>query len=302
MGTEADTVEADTGALTAQEQQFFDSEGQVDPAGQADAGQADRQQPNEGDKPAGNQEGDKPNGKFVPLEALHEERTKRKDIDRRFREVEIENARFRERFAILEKAQQVAPTAPPDPETDFIGAVKHQNETLTQLQKRLEQRDAADQEAHQRGELVRNYAAAASDFERATPDFKPAYAHLLQSRAAELAELGYSPGEIQQAIQNEELQIATVAFQKGKNPGEIIYNLAKQRGYVKKDDKAAADAAAAKLDAQERGQQANKSLSNTGGSNGDVEMTAERLLAMPLNEFEAWIDKNPAKAKRLMGA
>jgi hypothetical protein len=30
-------------------------------------------------------------------------------------------------------------------------------------------------------------------------------------------------------------------------------------------------------------------------------MTAERLLAMPMAEFEAWVEKNPAKARRIMG-
>jgi len=30
-------------------------------------------------------------------------------------------------------------------------------------------------------------------------------------------------------------------------------------------------------------------------------MTAEALLKMPVDEFEAWVTKNPAKAKRIMG-
>lgn len=285
--------------LTANESAYFDSQGNVDPNGQADAGAADQQQ-GEADKPAVQQEEAKP--KVVPLEALHEERNRRKELDRKFRDMELENARFRERFAILEKASQAKPEAAPDPEQDFIGAVRHQGETIQQLNKRLEERDAADLQAVQRAGLVRQYASATAEFEQTTPDFRPAYSHLLQSRAKELQLLGYGPAEVQEAIQAEELQIATLAFQRGMNPGEIIYSLARERGYVRKDDRAAAEAAAAKLDNIERGQQANKSLSNAGGSNGDVEMTAERLLAMPLHEFEVWIDKNPAKAKRLMGA
>ena len=31
------------------------------------------------------------------------------------------------------------------------------------------------------------------------------------------------------------------------------------------------------------------------------EFTGEMLLKMPMDEFEAWCAKNPAKAKRLMG-
>ena len=30
-------------------------------------------------------------------------------------------------------------------------------------------------------------------------------------------------------------------------------------------------------------------------------MTGEMLLKMPMDEFEAWCTKHPAKAKRLMG-
>jgi hypothetical protein len=30
-------------------------------------------------------------------------------------------------------------------------------------------------------------------------------------------------------------------------------------------------------------------------------MTGEMLLKMPMDEFEAWCTKNPARAKRLMG-
>jgi hypothetical protein len=285
---EPETVTAEGSELSAAETAFFESGGQVSPV----------EQPKP--EPEVKQETPEPEKKVVPLEALHEERNRRKELDRKARELELENVRFRERFSVLEKLNQPKPVTPPDPETDFIGAVKHQGETLQQLNKRLEEKDKADKEASERATLVRQYASATAEFEQATPDFKPAYAHLLQSRAKELQLLGYGPAEIQEAIHAEELQIAMSSLQRGRNPGEVIYELAKERGYVKKDDKAAENAAA-KLDNIQRGQQANKSLSNAGGSNGDVEMTAERLLAMPLEEFETWCNKNPAKSKRLFG-
>ena len=58
---------------------------------------------------------------------------------------------------------------------------------------------------------------------------------------------------------------------------------------------------AVELDTIQRGQNANKSLSNTGGNAGDGDITGEMLLKMPMDEFEAWCTKHPAKAKRLMG-
>lgn len=290
---ENETGTADSGTLSAAETAYFESGGQT-PVDDA----APKQEAEVKTEPQPEQEPPK----VVRLEALHEERARRKEADRKARELELENVRFRERFNLLQELQQPKPVAPPDPEQDFIGAVRHQGETIQQLNKRLEERDAADKEANNRAGLVRQYASAVGEFEQSTPDFKPAYSHLLQSRAKELQLLGYTPTEVQDAIQAEELQIAQFSLQRGRNPGEVIYELAKERGYVKKDDKAAAEAAAAKLDNIERGQQANKSLANAGGSNGDVEMTAERLLAMPIDEFQTWIDKNPAKARRLMGA
>ena len=94
------------------------------------------------------------------------------------------------------------------------------------------------------------------------------------------------------------MAIAQMALGNRKSAAEIIYNLAQQRGYKKP---AAGGKGADKIDAINRGQQANKSLANAGGSSGDGEMTGEMLLKMPMDEFEAWCNKNPAKAKRLMG-
>jgi uncharacterized protein (DUF2342 family) len=97
-----------------------------------------------------------------------------------------------------------------------------------------------------------------------------------------------------------------MAFQRGKSPAQMLYDLANQRGYKKASAAAPKpgaeeEAAAEKLARIERGQAEHKSLSNTGGSSGDQDMTAEALIAMPADEFEAWCNKNPAKAKRLFG-
>ncbi|MGY4308337.1 hypothetical protein ACVIJ6_005580 [Bradyrhizobium sp. USDA 4369] len=80
----------------------------------------------------------------------------------------------------------------------------------------------------------------------------------------------------------------------GDNPAETS-----TKSQEKKTDTSAAE----KLDAIARGQAANKSLNNTntGGSTGDAPMAPERLLSMPRDEFEIWVEKHPAKAKRLMG-
>ncbi|MCA6114251.1 hypothetical protein J6524_04815 [Bradyrhizobium sp. WSM 1738] len=167
-------------------------------------------------------------------------------------------------------------------------------------------KEANDKAAAEQKTFVDNYTKACNEFEKTTPDFKVAYDFLLNSRAAELRAIGYeTPETLHQALIADEFAIAQMAFERGKSPAELIYSLANQRGYKKaaaaNPSGDAEKAAAEKLATIERGQAAHKSLSNTGGSSGDQEMTAEALIAMPAEEFEAWCEKNPAKARRIFG-
>lgn len=294
--------DVDTGGsdgLSASENAYFESGGTAEIVQEAPVTEKAETEPAK----AGEGEGQKQtSGKTVPLEALHEERSKRKENERRARELELENVRFRERFNVLKEfsTKQEPEKVALDPETDIFGYAKQTGETLAQIQKRLDDQEKARNDQSEadkaRNTLVSAYRADADAFKAENPDFDAAYAHLLNSRAAELKAIGYDdPQELHSALTNDEMSIAQSALQRGKSPAEIIYNLAKQRGYAKKE---AADATA-KLDNIERGQAANKSLTTAGGSAGDVEMTAEQLVKMPNDEFLAWIDKNPAKARRL---
>jgi hypothetical protein len=295
-----DTTVADGSVLSEAETRYFESRGESElPAENNEAenegGQQEGQQTEQTEQP----EAKKDN--LVPHQALHEQRERRKAAEKKARDLEIENAKFRERFTILENLQgKDEPKGPPKPEEDIFGAFEHVSKSLETVQKQLADGEAAKKHETQLNELVGHYRNDAAKFTASTPDFKEAYNHLLQSRARELQALGYdTPAELEKALQNEEMSIAMMAFEKGKSPAEVIYSLAKERGYKKTDPKAAGEA---KLDAIERGSGLNKSLSSTAGTSGDDEMTAERLLAMPNDEFESWCEKNPQKAKRLMGA
>ncbi|MFT0875120.1 hypothetical protein VRZ08_01060 [Rhodopseudomonas sp. G2_2311] len=252
-------------------------------------------------------------GKTVPLSALHEERTRRRDLDAKLREAERQLAEFKGKFSVLDRLKggdqpgawahgaDGAPDAGavPNPEEDIFGAV-------AAITKRLESDAAAKKAADDHANFVNNYKADAARFVQTSPDYMDAYNHLLGSRAAELQAIGYEGVELGQALQADEIAIAQMAMSKGKSPAELIYALAKQRGYApKKADEpgkgAAAPSGAERLEAIERGQAANKSLNGAGGGLGGDDMTAERLVSMPMDEFEAWCEKNPAKARRLMG-
>lgn len=295
------------GGLTPDEQKFFDTGGAsgLPDGGQADTGTTtEKTEQQTGAEKTGEGEGGDKVEKMVSLSALHEERSRRRDEQKRSRDLETQLAELRGRFQVIERLNAPQQPAEPDPETDFFGAIRHQGETIAEMNKRLNQQEEARKQAESQQDLMQNYTAAANQFEQQTPDFRAAYGHLLTSRVAELSALGYSEQAIRKTLRDEEMAIAQTAFQNGRNPGEVIYDLAKHRGYVKKVEPPPQNGkgtAADKLDTIERGQQTNKSLSNAGGSSGDTDMSADRLLKMPMDEFEAWCNKHPAQAKRIMG-
>jgi hypothetical protein len=306
-------------SLSADEEAFFSSGGEKEIPGSADAGTDAGASTGGGDggegKPAGEAKlaADAGKADHVPLATFLEEKKARKALNDRFQETERQLAEFRGKFEIINKlklggeVEPAAPAGPPSVQEDIFGAVNHVIETVAQMEKRTADekaaREANEKAAADQRTFVDKYKADASAFESKTPDFKTAYDFLLNSRAAELKAIGYdTPESLHQALVADEFAIAEMAFAKGKSPAEMIYALANQRGY-KKAMTADPDAGAAaeKLATIERGQAAHKSLSATGGSSGDPEMTAEALIAMPAEEFESWCNKNPAKAKRLFG-
>jgi hypothetical protein len=295
--------------LSPEENQYFETGGNSTiPGSETDAGSNEGGNSGDGAKAAdGTPEPDSARDgqarieKMVSLSALHEERGRRKATESEKRALENQLAELRGKFSIIERLQAPqAETPAPTVEGDIFGVIKNTTQTVAEIQKRLKAEDDHKRATGERSNLVTAYRLDAARFEARTPDFRDAYNHLLNSRASELMAMGYEdPVQLHQALTNDEMSIAQMALGNQKSAAEIIYHLAQQRGYRKTD--ATKGNAANKLDTINRGQQSNKSLANTGGSGGDSEMTGEMLLKMPMDEFEAWCTKNPAKAKRLMG-
>jgi hypothetical protein len=300
----------DLGAtLTPEENQYFETGGnsQIPDLGtgsHAAEGSSDTDdgQPIDDQFPGGRPSNEQTRAeKMVSLSALHEERSRRKATESDKRALETQLAELRGKFSIIEQLQPAQYEAPaPTVENDIFGVVKHTTDSLAEIQRRLRAEDDQKRADGERSHLMAAYRMDAAQFEARTPDFKDAYNHLLNSRASELMAIGYDdPMALHQALTRDEISIAQMALSKNKSAAEIIYNLAQQRGYRGANGGKAN--ASGKLDAIARGQNANKSLSNTGGNSGDGDVTGEMLLKMPMDEFEAWCTKNPAKAKRLMG-
>lgn len=243
---------------------------------------------------------------LVPSSRLREETQRRQAAEKELQQAREERARFDERLKIVQERQQQAdrPDADeiPDPEADPIGFLKWQrDQTLKDRQERAkstQQTEAQRQSDENMSRFMGAYKRQADTFAAENPDFMDAYAHATKARVDDYLDLGLSENQAIQRAKQDEIDLAHSLMQQGINPAERIMAFAKRRGWSPK---------VAEQDAEERVTRTreattrNKSLSQAGGGSPATEMTAERLIAMSPEEFDAWTSKNSAKAKRLMG-
>ena len=133
-----------------------------------------------------------------------------------------------------------------------------------------------------------------AEFSKATPDYQEAFQYVRQMRDQELEAMGYAdPGQRQQIIQNDALQIAAQALQQNKNAAEVVYKIAKSRGFAGgKPPPSAPIPASQQPDAQKiakiaRGQEAGQSLGQVNGSS-PAELSIEGVLKMSDKDFAKW--------------
>lgn len=295
VGQEAVT---ESTAVSAEEKAFYErhaeegatSSAQVAPETQVvevdDTGEVEGETDDKGDN----------KGKFVRHGAFHQERERRKQLEATLQAKDLEFARVNERLAILAAAMQQAPQARqeepaalPDIETDPIGYMKHLGEQLKAASQRTEEvQRAAQQDAEVRA-VVTTYQADANRFAQEAPDFKDAYGHLMQGRDRELTLYGIAdPAQRAQIIHQEEQQLVKNAVAQGRRPAQVVYELAKARGYSA-PPAAAPQQPAAKDEVQRIADaaKANRSLSNMAGGSAKTELTAQDLLSMSDKEFAA---------------
>jgi hypothetical protein len=246
------------------------------------------------DSPAGEKE-----PKLVPLNALHEERERRKELAdelKREREERLQReAKLQERLDTLFRSRQEAeqPKAPTWDDSP-LDAGKATTQEVQQIKAHLQQQAQQKQFADAVGMKI-------SEFRTTTPDYDAAYQHLIQSRTEELA-LIYGPEQARQFVGQEEFNIALAAMQQGKNPAEVAYALAKQRGYARAEQKAAEPAKpteAEKLEVIERGQASATSLAAAGGAPAGGPLTLDMIAKMSDDEFATLTDK---QWRKVMGA
>lgn len=248
----------------------------------------------------------------MPHKAFHAVREKFKATRDELVQTKEKFARVDERLALLnevlsgqnkpaEQQQQVEEA--PDPEKDIFAFVKWQTKQVEALKAQLAEGTTKQQAREQESTFRQTYIADATKFNAENPDFKDAYMHLVGGRDKELAVMGMTDSKERAAfIAKEEKAIVEQALQRGVSPSQMLYQLAKTRGYAKKEAPAAQqNDPATKIENIKKQQAASNSLTGAGGSSGEG-LTAAALGDMSEAEFEQVMSKlSKTERRRLLG-
>lgn len=242
-------------------------------------------------------------------DALAERDRKIAEGDQRWARLDERLKVFREASEQTAAAEQPKPEAPPDPEADPIGYLKYLGEQVSGLAGRTDQVATTVQERDASTELERTYVNDARQFVAKQPDFGQAYGWLMQNRDAELAAAGYTdPAERNRIILADERDIVARAVQarganpNAKGPTQILYDLAKARGYTVAAPAAPATPAAPaanggtpaapaaqtvtqQVEQIEKGRAASRSLSSGGGAPAPAAIDLAKLADMNDAEY-----------------
>ena len=261
-----------------------------------------------GEKEKSGQEEEKKQ-KLVPLPALHEEREKRRRLAEKLKEAEIQRARLEERWNIIlqqqqQAAQKAQETKIPDPEEDPITAVKMMQQQVEQMTAAQQQQMALQQQQQQiQQALALAESEAAKYREKVNSElgegvYDEAFRHVWNGRLAEIKSFGYNDQQAEAALQAEAQQIMLQAVQSGRNPGEILMEIAKARGFSPERAKANAEEPQSKAETIERGQRLNRGLGNQSSGKPTGKITPEDIAKMSDEEFAKFMGEDPDAAMK----
>jgi hypothetical protein len=252
------------------------------------------------------------NGRFVPHQALHSERQRRKSVETELQATRERLARGDERLAVLNeilgkeepaaRASAAGVEQEIDPSVDPLGALTQAYAKIKALESKVNETASQQQERENSRAMLSAYQNDAARFVREKPEFQHAYSYLFEGRHRELEAMGMTDqAERNRFIANEERQIVSSAIQGRRSPAQMLYNLAVARGFSH------APAAPQQNDAQRlehlaKAQRvAGSSLSSAGGTSGEG-LTPAALANMSEEEFATVAAKlGKAKLRQLMG-
>jgi len=191
--------------------------------------------------------------------ALRQERRARRALEERLAAIEE-----RQRAPVQRQAEPDYDI--PDAVDDPIGALEAMRKMalgMTAQQKaEAEAEQARNAQQSQMKQIASRMGEYEDDFRALTPDYDKAVDHFRKERHADLTEQGYEGAELTRALSTEFIGLVTRSLQAGKDPAEVVYALAKKRGY-------GVDKAVNKLNALKAGQAATSPLNRGGGQQGE---------------------------------
>lgn len=240
-----------------------------------------------------------PKERTVPQGALHAEREKRKGIEAELKKAQEQLqalARLREQVA----ARQ-APAAP-EPQAEDPAGVQHLTTRLSQLEQAQhttqQERDEAALQAAEDEQLGVLAQRADEAYRAQVPDYDDAVRYVIQARAKELSMYGYSQPQIERAIGAEARDILRSAVQQGRDPADLIYNIAQARGYRSgTGETPQAGQALRQVEAVANAKSQSRSLGQAAGAT-PKQLNADALTAMSDDEFGELY--NTAEGKKLI--
>lgn len=261
------------------------------------------------------------NGQFVPHAALHKERERRKAVETELTTMRDKTARAEERLAVLNELMTGDGKLPQktdasangdkspldeeqiDPEKDIFGAFRQMQRMNAALMQQMKAGDEQAKAKEAATTVQSAYKADAVAFMEKTPDFKDAYAHLVGTLHRELEAMGVTDvNERNRSIAEQERGLVQQALANKRSPAELIYTIAKTRGFTgAAPQQQMANNGAAKIDNIKKAQSATVSLSRAGGSSGEG-LTLDALANMSEEEFSRTVSKlSKSQQRALMG-
>lgn len=220
----------------------------------------------------------------VPLSALNESRAQQRQTQNELNQMREQMKTFEGLRGELDeyRNQQVQSNQETEFNQDPLGVMQKQIKDLSDaIQTRDQNADQSQAQQNQQQQLTNMVATQVQEFRTQTPDYDEALAHVMEARKSELQVLGMAENQIQAALAQHAEELAHTALQTGQNPGKLVYDLAKLRGYEAKQT-------AAKLAAVAKGQDAASTLAGTSGTEDDLGSLGD-IASMSDEDFDkAW--------------
>jgi hypothetical protein len=248
--------------------------------------------------------------------ALRQERAEAKERERR---TDDRLRQLQEAMKPKEASPQVQPQEIPDPDKDPMGALKallaqareaKQTQTLTAQE--VERQQQTQRIMGDASRMEYEYLATLPDYDansRVSPTYNEASAYLVNMRRAELNAIGsYNPMQINQMISQEAIGLAAQAIQGGRNPAQVVMEIAKARGFAPKAKVQAVETPAEteqeKITRIAKGQEAGFSLGQAAGGRApnNSKLDAKSIANMSDEAFQAFVDKaKKSELRAIMG-